>query len=84
MSVKGKKSAIREEAEAIVDAYCTDVLTGDAPGITLADMIEVSLSDAVAEAWEQAAKSVLAAPTKKSAAAALAKKAAAVRAEVRP
>jgi hypothetical protein len=84
VSKKGKKSNLREEAEAIVDAYCTDVLTGDAPGITLADMIEVSLADAVAAAWDGAAKAVLASPNKKSAAAVLAQRSAAIRAEVKP
>ena len=84
MTTKGKKSAIREEAENIVDAYAHDVLPGDAPGITLADLIEVEMAEAVAAALEFAARHVKRARTKKAAAGVLVATAALVRYEVKP
>ena len=36
---------LRERAEAVVEAWSHDVLTGRAPGITLADMIETELRE---------------------------------------
>ena len=84
MNAKGKKSAIRERSESIVDAYAHDVLTGDAPGITLADMIEVEMAEAVATAYERAAVIALSATTKRRVAAACVARADAIRAEVKP
>jgi hypothetical protein len=43
----------RESALAVVEGYGRDVLTGTAPGISLADMIEVAIDDAVANERER-------------------------------
>ena len=40
---KSKGTPARQAAEELVAAFARDVLTGDAPGITLADMIETLL-----------------------------------------
>lgn len=56
-----KRQTVRDIAEATADAYRSDVVTGHAPGLTLADLIENALEEAseAAVAEEREACAVL-------------------------
>lgn len=49
------RETARAIAEHVADAYRCDVVTGLAPGVTLADLIEVSLEEAIAAEQEACA-----------------------------
>lgn len=77
-------SYARKEAEGVVASYATDVLPYAGVGISLTDIVEVAITEAMATALEEAVKIILAAQSQEASVAYLRERATRIRAEVRP